>query len=387
MTLILRLLRRHISGLQLAGFFITNLVGMAIILVAVQLWRDVRPVVEAPDSFMANDFLILSKKVETGRAFFTDSEIQDIDNQPFIEAVGVFAAARYGVVGGISMMGAGFESYLFFESVPDRFLDVSSDAWAWTEGSRTIPIILPRNYLNLYNFGFAGTQGLPQVSEAVVGSVPMEITIGGGERFEGRIVAFSNRLNTILVPENFLRWSNARFADRPATDPSRVIVEVRNPADESLHAYLTAHNYIVEGDDRAAGRTSYLLRVATGVVGGVGVVIALLSAFVLMLSIFLLLQKNTRKLEDLLLLGYSEAQVSRPYIALTVVLNLLVLACAIPLILWARGRYMPLVAMLGDGLPTVSVWPTLLWGLAAVAVISAMNAMAIRSKVAKLWWG
>ncbi len=69
MMLVWRLLRKHISGLQLAGFFVTNLVGMAIILVAVQLWRDVRPALEAPDSFMSNDYLILSKKVETGRVY------------------------------------------------------------------------------------------------------------------------------------------------------------------------------------------------------------------------------------------------------------------------------------------------------------------------------
>lgn len=386
MRLIWRLLRKHISGVQLTGFFVTNLVGMAIILVAVQLWRDVKPAIEAPDSFMSNDYMILSKKVETGRAFFTDDEIQELENQPFTESIGRFIPARYEVVGGISVMGTGFETYLFFESVPDRFLDVASDDWAWTEGSRTIPIILPRNYLNLYNFGFAGTQGLPQVSEAVVSSVPMEITIGRGERFEGRVVAFSNRLNTILAPENFIRWSNTQFADRPEAPPSRVIVEVRNAADEALHAYLTAHGYIVEGDNPAAGRTSYLLRMAATVVGGVGVLIALLSAFVLMLSIFLLLQKNTRKFEDLMLLGYTEAQVSRPYIVLTAVLNLLVLACTIPIIIWARGRYMPFVEMLGEGLPAVSIWPTVLWGLAAAALLTTANAIAIRSKVAKLWW-
>lgn len=386
MRLIWRLLRAHISGLQLAGFFVTNLVGVAIILTAVQLWRDVRPAVEAPDSFMANDYMILSKKVDTGRAFFTREEIEQLEAQPFIEAMGEFTPARYSVVGGISVMGVGFETYLFFESVPDRFLDVESDDWAWSEGQRTIPIILPRNYLNLYNFGFASTQGLPQVSETLVSNVPMAITIGGSESFEGRVVAFSNRLNTILAPESFIRWSNAEFADRPEAEPSRIIIEVRNAADEAMQAYLTQHGYIVEGDNPAAARTNYLLRVATAVVGGVGVVIALLSVFMLMLSIFLLLQKNTRKLEDLLLLGYTVAQVSRPYIMLTAGLNLLVLICVVPIVLWVRGRYLPFVAMLGDGLPTMPLWPTLLCGLAAVVVVSAVNAVAIRNKVGKLWW-
>ena len=44
-------------------------------------------------------------------------------------------------------------------------------------------------------------------------------------------------MNTILVPEEFIRWSNRRFADKPAADPSRIILEVRNAADDRLHEY------------------------------------------------------------------------------------------------------------------------------------------------------
>lgn len=75
-------------------------------------------------------------------------------------------------MGGISLAGIGMRTYLFFESVPDRFLDVRSDEWGFEEGSEFVPIILPRNYLNLYNFGFASTRGLPQVSEDLVRVLP-----------------------------------------------------------------------------------------------------------------------------------------------------------------------------------------------------------------------
>ena len=42
---------------------------------------------------------------------------------------------------------------------------------------------------------------------------------------------------------------------------------------------------------------------ATGVVVGVGLLITVLSFFILLLSIFLMLQKNLKKLEDLLMLA------------------------------------------------------------------------------------
>ena len=40
---------------------------------------------------------------------------------------------------------------MFFESVPDEFVDIKLDKWHFDEATHTIPIIIPRNYLNLYN--------------------------------------------------------------------------------------------------------------------------------------------------------------------------------------------------------------------------------------------
>ena len=56
---------------------------------------------------------------------------------------------------------------MFFEAVPDKFVDVSLDKWHFDENTHTIPIIIPRNYLNLYNFGFAQSRSLPKLSGRV----------------------------------------------------------------------------------------------------------------------------------------------------------------------------------------------------------------------------
>ncbi len=404
MRLLWKLLRRHVSALQLAGFWLTNLVGVTIVLLAVQLYSDVRPVLEAPDSFMANDYLVLSKEVHAGQqsAAFSADEIDDLSAQPFTVDLGEFTAARYSIMGGLSMMGYGMSTYLFLEAVPDRFLDVPAQdmrsahastpgdaVWGFKPGDRRVPIILPRNYLNLYNFGFASTQGLPQMSEQAVQAFPLTLDVTGNgrhERFQGRVVAFSNRLNTILVPESFIEWSNATFADRGATGPSRVIIEVRNTGDEALLSYLRAREYRVEGDGDT-GQADYVLRIATGVVSGIGGLITAMSIFVLMLSILLLLQKNTRKLQDLLLLGYTPARVSRPYQLLTLGLNVAVFVCAVPLVLWARKTYLPFMTLIGgDGNHTPAGIGTMLTvGVAMVLTVTLVNAIVIRRQVRRLW--
>ena len=50
-------------------------------------------------------------------------------------------------------------SEIFFESVPDGFLDVTLEQWKWSEGDTTVPIVLPRSYINMYNFTFAEVDG------------------------------------------------------------------------------------------------------------------------------------------------------------------------------------------------------------------------------------
>ena len=45
--LVIRLLSRHISPLQLFGFFVANLIGMAIILLGCQFYQDATSVLGA----------------------------------------------------------------------------------------------------------------------------------------------------------------------------------------------------------------------------------------------------------------------------------------------------------------------------------------------------
>ena len=122
-------------------------------------------------------------------------------------------------------------------------------------------------------------------------------------QYKEDIVGFSNRLNTILVPQSFMKWANENFAPGAEAQPSRLIIEVNNPAESSTAGYFQRKGYETEDGKLDAGKTTYFLRLIVGIVLGVGLFISILSFYILMLSIFLLLQKNTTKLESLLLIG------------------------------------------------------------------------------------
>ncbi len=390
MILVWKLLRQHISGLQLLGFFLANLLGMLIVLLALQFYRDVRPVFSQEDGVINNDYIIISRRISAfgvGTSSFTKNEIEDIQDQPFTVRLGAFTASQYKVSCSMGIEGvANFGTQMYFEAVPDLFVDTDRSQWKYEEGSDFVPIILPRSYLSIYNFGFAQGRSLPQLSEGVVSMIDMTVLLRGDSkefRMRGKVVGFTNRLNTILVPESFMQWSNREFAPGADADPTRLIVEVGNPTDDRIAKYIQQHNYDIDEDKLQAGKATYFLKVMSGIVMGVGLLISALSFFILMLSIYLLVQKNTVKFRNLLLIGYSPAQVSLPYQLLTIVLNGLVLAIALLMLYVLRQRYMNLLWAMFPTIEEGTMRPAYVLGGVIFLLVSVLNVMAIRHKVSK----
>lgn len=388
--MIWKLLRQHISVAQLVGFFLANLCGMVIVLLSVQFYKDVLPVFTQGDSFMKKDYVIVSKKVSTlgslvsKGATFSKTDIAEMQEQPFAKKTGAFTPAQFEVSAGMGMAGMQLSTAMFFESVPDEFVDVRLEGWTYREGQDEIPIIIPRNYLNLYNFGFAQSRNLPQLSEGVMGMMTLDIRLRGQgrtEQMKGRIVGFSNRLNTILVPQAFMDWANVTFGKGEENAPSRLIVEVDNPADDRIAKYFKDKGYDTEGDKLDAGKTTWFLKMIVGIVLSVGLIISVLSFYLLMLSIYLLLQKNTKKMENLLLIGFSPAAVARPYQVLTVALNAAVAVIGILVLYMVRGGYMDMLRRMVPDLQKGSLWPALLTAGILFLVVSVLNVLAVRRKV------
>ena len=390
-----RLLSRNMSVWQMAGFVLANLFGMAIVLAAVQFAYDVIPVFTSGDSFMRPGQMVVVKRVSTLRTVsgnaptFREKEVVRLRSQPFVKDVGEFVASQYSVYASIGLGDMKMSTDMFFEAVPDKYIDVNLEQWKYKEGSDTLPIILPQNYLNLYNFGFATSQGLPAISADLVEQVPITLRLrgsGGTRTMIGNIVGFSKSLNTILVPMTFMLETNRELA--PGVDtprPSRLLVEVDNPGDERISSYLQDNNYDTEGHDADASKTASFLRTLVGIVLAVGVVITALAFYVLLLSIFLLLQKHTYKIDTLLLMGYSPNQVARPFHLLAISLNVGVLIVALIVVKVLKKYYMARFCELYPGLEEGTLVPAIIAGLLILVAVSVLNYTAIRRKVLAVW--
>ncbi len=395
MNLVWKLLRQHISIGQFAGFSLANLLGVLIILFGFQFYNDVLPVFTGGDSFMKNNYIIINKTIGTASTLtgrtntFSNSDISEIQSQKFVRGVGRFVSANYKVEASMGVQGVNIlNSELFLESVPDRFVDVSLSKWQYTPGDTTVPIILPRSYITMYNFGFAQSHSLPKISEGLVGMVEFTLLVHGNgkdARFKGRVIGFSSRLNSILVPQTFMDWSNKEYSSDVDNSATRLIVEVDNPTDTRVSEFMESHGYDMADNNIDAEKIVYFLKLLVSIVVIVGLVISALSIYILMLSIYLLVQKNTTKLENLLLIGYSPQRVAMPYQMLTIGLNLAVLAIALALLAAARSYYMDVIMTLFPETDEGSMWGTLAVGILLFVVVSATNVLVVKNKVMSIW--
>ena len=395
MNLVWKLLRQHISVPQFVGFFFANLFGVMIILFGFQFYNDVVPVFTSGDSFMKNNYLIVSKTIGTANALsgqsntFGNAEIDELKEQKFVSGVGRFTSAAYKVDASMGVKGVNIlNSELFLESVPDKFVDVPLDKWTYDEGSKTVPIILPRSYITMYNFGFAQSRSLPKISEGLVGMVDFTLFVHGNGKegqFKGWVIGFSSRLNSILVPQTFMEWSNKEFSADSENQPTRLIVEVDNPTDSNVTTYMENHGYDTADNNMDAEKITYFLKLLVSIVMVVGLIISVLSFYILMLSIYLLVQKNSTKLENLLLIGYSPASVALPYQILTLALNFSVLVIALVALVFARNYYLETIVMLFPEISEGSMLGSVLLGLALFVIVSLLNIIAIRHKIIGIW--
>lgn len=386
------LLRKNISKGQLFGYALANIVGLSVILIGIIFFADSQNSASDEDTFFSEDYIVLSKKVD-GIGFkpvgFSAEDIEKLEQQKWVQKVGRFTASQFAVNGSVSLGGRGLSTYLFFESVPDDFFDVVPRGWNFNPEEKFIPVILSKDYLTLYNFGFAMPQGLPQISEEVVGAVPVVMQITGEnnrtETFDAAVVGFSSRLNTIAVPQTFMDWANERYGSGSLRDVSRLIVRIDRMAAKDMDRYLEDEGIEIAGDKESAGNISEFLRVVSEVVAANGVVISLLALFILVLSIFLLLQKNRETIRRLMFLGFSPREISRYYDATVLVANVVITAIATTIAVCCRMLWDE--QLRGIGLGGASILPMLFSAMGYLVLVTLFNMYIIRRKLYGIWRG
>ena len=262
---------------------------------------------------------------------FSEADIKELQSQPFIKDAAPLISNQFRAKASAGDI-IPFSTDLFLESVKNDFIDTVPPSFSWQPGQTDVPVIFSADFLEMYNI-FAPAQGLPQLSEASAGSVNIILECygpNGKTDFRGHIVALSDRINSVLVPENFLRWANNSFSTAPNAPAARVYIKTQDANDPSLLNYLEQKNYHVNKDRTKFGRVKGILQAVVSGLGAFAILVILLAMMLFSFYLQLMIARSKENLQLLLLLGYSPSwlsnTVSKKWIPVYSVIVMLALA-------------------------------------------------------------
>ncbi|MFC2129722.1 hypothetical protein ACFLQX_02955 [Bacteroidota bacterium] len=330
MRYLFKILWKDHSRAHLFWAVLGTLAGFVILLSGIHFYENIKGIFDDNSDLLDPEYILISKDVNIGQAFgfggvgFTEEEIEEIENQEFAQRVAPFISNEFPVSAFTrNERFPDFYTELFFEAIPDEFIDVKSDEWKWEDGQDYIPIIMPQDYLNLYNFGFAQSQGLPQIPKEVIGLVKFQVRLRGKPEhvtYPGKIVGFSNRINSILVPHDFLSWANETYGYMEKYKPSRVIVVTADPTDPTIMQFIQQKGYDTIKEKLKSSRLNIILKFIISFLVVIAAIIIGLSFLIFLLSLQLMISRSADKIYKLNKMGYHFTEISLPYILLLLIL-------------------------------------------------------------------
>lgn len=301
--------------------------GLLIVMGGIQVLQITQSILSQKD-LLGGDFIVVNKKVSLLNTIsgsspsFSKADEQALRDIKGIDNIGRFTAGTFRVSMQLDgkmaeMMGPGIRTDLFFEAVPNEFVDTDPEDWQWSPSSSEVPIIIPADYIKLYNSAFAQSQGLPMIPESVIKSIGFDLKISGRGRetvLKGKILGFSQRINSILVPQSFLNWANANYGNSETPNPSRLILHSADPTSPQLASELHKLGYELNEEKLKSSELNNMLQILISVVSLVGILIVLLALLGFMQYNQLMAYRSAYEIQTLHWLGYPIKTLANPYI-------------------------------------------------------------------------
>lgn len=308
-----KLIRNSASQTKFVMALIGLSVAIVLILSAVQLQANYYELLHGKNNqdSIAN-FLVVNKALtdeNLGASGLSDTTIASLKKQSFIESVGTLTGSRFKASIESNSTVFPFYTDISFESVPEEFIDVSIKDWSWNEQSKYIPIIVPNQFLDFYNFQYSFSQNLPQLTPEIVKMVLFKVNIPHAIQhtsFNGKVVGFSNRISSMLVPQQFMDWANQKYAaTNTIQHPSRIVIKTKDAGNPALSSYLKKEGLQTDADKTRFSKYRQVVDFVVNISGITGLLMLSFALLIFSLFIQLTIASCKDEIELLILLGNS----------------------------------------------------------------------------------
>lgn len=292
-------------------------VGVVLLLASLQMYININQLLKDKNPKRTGyDFISVTKTITNANMAsdnrFTDADVKEIQSLPFVEGAAPLIANQFRVKASAGNI-IPFSTDLFVESLNNAFIDTIPPNFTWKEGQADVPIIFSADFLEMYNV-FAPGQDLPQLSAETISSVNIILECygpSGLQSYRGHIVALSDRINSVLVPEPFMKMANQKFGGVTNVPASRIYLKTKDANNPELLNFLTKKNYHINKDKTRFGRIKQILQAIVSGLAGFGALVILLAMVLFAFYLQLMIAKSKENLQLLLTLGYSPSWLSK----------------------------------------------------------------------------
>ena len=306
-----KLFRKKIKPITFIFSGLGLVLGICIVLMCLQIYLSVFNSLSSEIS--KSDYIILSKDITFGNTLLNSAaviskvEMDDLNKQPFVEKLGVFIPNHFKVTayagGGLQLV-----TELFFESIPDEFVDNRPYNFRWEEGDEVLPIIVSEDFINLYNYGYALSNGFPQISKSTASLVPLEVRIKGTVKMmtmKAKIVGYSERVSSVLVPQDFMKWANVEIANYKREEQvSRIIIKLNKKYSGGLETYLENKSLLINSEKLGSTKVGAIAKIVIDIIVIVGVLFVVFSFMIVLANFSLILSEAKAEVILLFQLGF-----------------------------------------------------------------------------------
>jgi len=265
------------------------------------------------EEILGPNTLIVQKKVSnssTLKLTKTDFELDEIDRikeQEFILDAQAIKSNTFDVSFETSdPLVPRFRSDVFVQTVDKKFIDIQSNKWKWKQGDSFVPIIMPRDFLIMLNT-FMSASGIPQVSEDLAKELKFKFTLIGNQKKEWvdvRIVGFSSEIPSLLVPEDFMSFSNLRFGDSTKQKITQLMLTAKEGEFGKVESFFEERGFESRKSQVLISKLKSVISLLFVFVSCISLIAVFSAALVFFQYVQLLIANNRYEIRTLIRLGY-----------------------------------------------------------------------------------
>lgn len=263
--------------------------------------------------------IIVQKKVNTfalNKTDFSQKEIDLIKAEKFVLDVKPVVANNFNLwFETADKRIPEFKTNLFIQTIDESFLDTDPDKWKWEKGDKSLPVIMPRDFIVMLNT-FASASDIPQVSDDLAMAAAFKFQISNDEKKEWinvHIIGFTSEVSAVLVPASFMKYGNDNFANDEVQKVTQIMISGKESEFGKVEELLTKKGLESKDSQMIVGRLKSMVGTLFLVVLGISIIAVFVSGLVLIQYMQLLMTKNAYEVRTLMRIGYHPREIIKRF--------------------------------------------------------------------------